>query len=338
MSDAQPLRIGVLGAAQITPPALIKPAASVAGVQVAAIAARDPSRAQRFAQKHGIPTVRRTYDALLADPQIDAIYNPLPNSLHCEWSIRALEAGKHVLCEKPLASNAEEAEQMADAARRTGRLLFEAFHYRYHPLAARVRAIVDSGVLGQIRHIEAHMCIPLPIPGNIRYRYDLGGGATMDTGCYAINLVRYLAGAEPEVVRAEARLSSPQVDRWMRADMRFADGRTASMSCALFSATLLRVSARVRGDDGEVTILNPYAPQFPHRIRIRTATGTTSERVPSEPTYTHQLRAFAAAVRGGAPMPTDPADAIANMRVIDAVYDKAGVETARHVRMEVVGC
>jgi predicted dehydrogenase len=326
MSETQPLRIGVLGAARITPQALIKPAANVAGVRIAAIAARDASRAQRFAQKHGIPTVHQSYDALLSDPNIDAIYNPLPNSLHCVWSIRALEAGKHVLCEKPLASNAAEAEEMAAAAQRTGRLLFEAFHYRYHPLAARARAIVDSGVLGRIRHIETDMCIPLPIPGNIRYRYELGGGATMDTGCYAINLLRYLAGAEPEVVSAEARLSSPQVDRWMRADMRFADGRTGRITCSLFSATLLRVAALVQGDAGELSILNPYAPQFPHRMRIRTAAGTTVERVSSEPTYTHQLRAFVTAVHGGPPMATGPAEAIANMRVIDAVYEKAGLK------------
>jgi predicted dehydrogenase len=326
MNDVQPIRIGVLGAARITPPALIKPAASVAGVEIAAVAARDPARAQRFARTYGIPTVHQSYGALLGDPRIDAIYNPLPNSLHCEWSIRALEAGKHVLCEKPLASNASEAEQMANAARRADRLLVEAFHYRYHPLAARLRAIVSSGVLGRIRHIEAHMCIPLPLPGNIRYRYDLAGGATMDLGCYTINLIRFLAGAEPQVVAAEARLSSPQLDRWMRADMRFADGRTARMTCSLFSTTLLHVAARVRGDDGELRVLNPYTPQFPHRVRVQTTDGTTVERVPGDATYTHQLRAFVAALRGGSPMPTDTTEAIANMRVIDAVYDKAGLK------------
>ena len=326
MSNIRPLRIGVLGAARITPQALLKPARKVEGVRVTAVAARDPARARQFAQKHGIPTVQQSYDALLADPNVDAIYNPLPNSLHCEWSIRALDAGKHVLCEKPLASNAVEAEQMAAAARRSGRVLFEAFHYRYHPLATRAREIVASGRLGRIRHIEATMCIPLPIPGNIRYRYDLAGGATMDVGCYTISLVRHLAGAEPEVVQAEARLSSPQVDRWMCADMRFPDGSSARIRCSLFSATLLRVSARVQGDDGELSILNPYAPQFPHRLRVRTANGTTDERFPGDATYVHQLRAFAGAVRSGAPILTGPDDAIANMRVIDAVYEKAGLQ------------
>lgn len=325
MSERRPLRIGVLGAARITPQALLRPARKVDGVRVVAVAARDPVRARQFAQRHGIATVHPTYDALLADPEIDAIYNPLPNSLHCAWSIRALEAGKHVLCEKPLASNAAEAEQMADAARRTERVLVEAFHYRYHPLATRARAIVESGILGQVRHIETTMCIPLPIPGNIRYRYDLAGGATMDVGCYTISLLRHLAGAEPEVLRAEARLSSPQVDRWMTADLRFADGRTGRITCSLFSATLLRVSAHVHGDDGELSILNPYLPQLPHRLRIRTKNGTSDERFPGDTTYTHQLRAFAAHVRDGAPILTGPDDAIANMRVIDAVYEKAGL-------------
>src|SRR5436190_1784336 len=225
MSTVTPLRIGILGAARIAPMALIRPARQVPEAAVTAVAARDPTRAAIFARKHGIPRVADSYAALLADPEIDAIYNPLPNSLHATWTIQALEAGKHVLCEKPLASNADEARSMADAARRCDRVLVEAFHYRYHPLAARMRAIIDSGALGTVQHIEATMCIPLPIPGDIRYQWKLAGGATMDVGCYAISLVRFLAGAEPEVLRAHARLSSAKVDRWISADFQFADGR-----------------------------------------------------------------------------------------------------------------
>src|SRR5574337_909465 len=175
----QPLRIGVLGAARIAPMALVRPARQVPEATVVAVAARDPQRAQAFATKHGIPRVHPSYDALLADTEIDAIYNPLPNSLHCEWTIRALQAGKHVLCEKPLASNAAEAERMAEAAGQAGRVLVEAFHWRYHPLAARMQAIIDAGELGAVQHIEAHFCLLLPLPGDIRYRLDLAGGATM---------------------------------------------------------------------------------------------------------------------------------------------------------------
>jgi len=320
-----PLRIGILGAARIAPMALLRPARQVPEAVVVAVAARDAQRAQAFATKHGIGRVHPSYEALLADPQIDAIYNPLPNSLHCEWTIRALQAGKHVLCEKPMASNAAEAERMAEAARQSGRVLMEAFHWRYHPLAARMREIVDSGELGTLRHVETHFCVPLIIPGDIRYRLDLAGGATMDTGCYAISILRFLAGAEPEVVAAEARLSSPGVDRYMEADFRFADGRTGRMTCSLFSAALVRMSARVRGDQGELSVFNPIAPQFYHRLTVRTAAGTRRERLRGDATYTYQLRAFVDAVRNGKPFPTDPAHAILNMRVIDAVYTAAGL-------------
>jgi predicted dehydrogenase len=190
------LRLGVLGTARITPFAVIRPARQIPGVQVSAVASRDPLCARRFARKYGIPQTHSSYTALIDDPDIDAAYNPLPNSLHAEWSQRALQAGKHVLCEKPLTSNAEEAVQLAEIAKTSGRFLIEAFHYRYHPLALRMKPIVDSGELGRVRHLEASFCITIPEPGNIRFRYDLAGGATMDVGCYPINLLRYLAAAE----------------------------------------------------------------------------------------------------------------------------------------------
>jgi predicted dehydrogenase len=318
-----PLRIGALGVARITPNALIKPAHLIGDVQVMAIAARDPARARAFAARHQIPRVHENYAALLDNPQIDAIYNPLPNSLHAEWTIRALEAGKHVLCEKPLASNAQEAEQMTQVAQAQDRLLMEAFHYQYHPLFARMKAIIASGELGSIQHLEAHFCTPSLRPGNIRLRYDLGGGATMDLGCYTIHLIRQLAGAEPTVVRAQARTLSPQVDRWMEADFAFADGRAARMTCSLLSTSLLRLSVRVVGAGGEMHALNPILPHLWHRLTVCTAAGTRHERLAGESTYTCQLRAFVQAVRAGEP--TDAADAIANMQVIDAVYQKAGL-------------
>jgi predicted dehydrogenase len=324
MAD-KPVRIGILGAAHIAPIALVRPARSVPEVTVVAVAARDPERARAYAHAHAIPRVHLTYDAVLADPEIDAVYIPLPTSLHCEWSLRALQAGKHVLCEKPFASNAREAERMAAAARASGRVLMEAFHWRYHPLAARMREIVASGELGTVRHIEAHLCLPLLRPGDLPYRLDLSGGATIDVGCYPINMLRFLAGAEPQVVRAAAKLSSPGVDRYMAAQFRFPDGCTGRITCALFSAVVLRASVRVRGDRGELRVLNPALPHVYHRLTVRTDRGWRSERLRGDTTYTHQLRAFAAAVCGGAPVPTGPDDAIANMQVIDAVYERAGM-------------
>jgi predicted dehydrogenase len=325
MADPSPLRIGILGAARIAPMALVRPARDVPEATVAAVAARDRARAEKFAARGGIPRVHASYADLIADPEIDAIYNPLPNSLHCEWSIRALEAGKHVLCEKPLASNATEAEQMAAAARRTGRRLVEAFHWRYHPLAARMLEIIAGGELGAVRDVETRFCVPIPMPNDIRYRIELAGGATMDTGCYAIHALRTLAGAEPEVISARARLLRPQIDRAMSAEMRFADGRSGRMSCALLSARLLAIAAIVRGERGEMRAFNFVAPHFYNRLTVRTAGATRRERVAGDATYVHQLRAFVAHVRRGEPVPTGPQDAIANMRVIDAVYDRAGL-------------
>lgn len=305
--------------------ALIRPARQVPGVAIAAVAARDTARAQTFARKHGIERVAASYDALIADPQVDAIYNPLPNSLHAAWTIKAMEAGKDVLCEKPLAANADEAQQMADAAARTGRMLFEAFHWRYHPLAARMKSIVDSGALGAVRHIEVTLCIPLVIPGDIRYRWELAGGATMDVGCYTINMVRHLAGAEPEVVSAAAKLSSPRIDRRMTAELRFADGRSGRITCSLFSSTLLRLNATVVGERGSMRVFNPLAPHFYNRITVQSDGKTSRERVAGDATYTCQLRAFLDAVRTRTPPISSAEDGVANMRVIDAVYAKAGL-------------
>ncbi len=148
------LRIGLLGAAKIAPSAIVAPVRASSEASLVAVAARNIDRAREFAAKHGIPRVFDSYDAMIADPEIDAVYIPLPNGLHGEWAIKAVRAGKHVLCEKPIAANATEAEAMAGAARETGRVMMEAFHYRYHPLAQRMADIVTGGELGEIRHIS----------------------------------------------------------------------------------------------------------------------------------------------------------------------------------------
>ena len=150
-----------------------------------------------------------SYAALLADPDIDAIYNPLPNGLHAEWTIAALEAGKHVLCEKPFTANAKEAEDVAAVATRTGLVVMEAFHYRYHPLAQRMREIVESGELGTIRRVETALCFPLPKFSDIRYQYDLAGGATMDVGTYTVHMARLLGARSPRSSRPKPSCAPP---------------------------------------------------------------------------------------------------------------------------------
>jgi predicted dehydrogenase len=177
------LRIGILGAAKIAPAALLRPSRALPDVDVVAVAARDPERARVFATKYGIERVLPTY----------AVYNPLPNGLHGRWTLAALAASKHVLCEKPFTANAEEATTVSRAGDQAGVVVMEAFHYRHHPLATRMREVVEQGLIGEVRHIDAWMCFPLLNRKDIRYRLDLAGGATMDAGCYAVNMIRFRA-------------------------------------------------------------------------------------------------------------------------------------------------
>jgi predicted dehydrogenase len=325
-SSAAPLRFGILGAANIAPLALIAPAREIAGADVVAVAARDAEKARRFAARHGVPRVHKSYDALLADPDLDAIYNPLPNSHHGVWTLRALAAGKHVLCEKPFTANAEEARLVAEATRASGRVVMEAFHWRYHPLAARLLEIVRSGELGEVRRVEASLCAPLIKPGDIRYRAELAGGAMMDMGCYTVSLVRALAGGEPRVVSARAKRSSASVDRAMEAELAFPGGVSGRVVCSMLSWRLLGVHARVTGTLGALRVTNPIAPQLFHRVTVKSERGTRREQVKDGTSYGHQLAAFVRAVREHAPFPTTADDAVKNMDVIDAVYRAAGME------------
>lgn len=319
------MQIGVLGAARIAPPALIKPAKANNDVVVAAVAARDVSRARAFAAKHDIARVHDSYEALIADPDLDAVYNPLPNGLHGRWTRAALAAGKHVLCEKPFTANAAEAREIAELAAKSDRVVMEAFHYRYHPMALRIEEIIASGELGKLKRVEAALCFPLPKFSDIRYNYSLAGGATMDAGCYAVHMVRTFGGSTPEVVSAQAKLRDPQVDRAMMAEVRFAEGHTGRIRCSMWSSHLLDFSAHVVGDQGELRALNPVMPQVYHRLAIRSSTGKRVERFPRRASYAYQLDAFAAAVLRGEPVKTTPEDAVENMTVIDAIYRAAGL-------------
>ncbi len=315
----------MLGAARIAPSALIKPAKDNPDVVVTAIAARDRTRAQAFAAKHDIPRVHDSYEALIADPHLDAIYNPLPNGLHGKWTRAALDAGKHVLCEKPFTANAAEAHAIADAAASSDRVVMEAFHYRYHPLALRTEQIIASGALGRLKRVEAALCFPLPRFSDIRYNYALAGGALMDAGCYAVHMVRTFGGSTPEVVSAHAKLRDPQIDRAMTAEVKFAEGHTGRIRCSMWSTRLLEISTRVVGDQGELRLFNPVTPHLINRLAVRTPDGTRVEHFSRRPSYAYQLDAFAAAVLRGEPVKTGPEDAIENMTVIDAIYRAAGL-------------
>src|SRR5215472_612303 len=218
------LRIGTLGSSRISQPALIEPSGSVPEVTVAAVAARDMARAEAFALRYGLPKAYGSYQEMLDDPDIDAIYNPLPNSLHGPWTLRAIAAGKHVLCEKPFASNADEAAQVAEAAAGSGLVVMEAMHYRYHPLTRRLCEVVEE--FGPVQHIQAWTSFAIANPGDIRYDFALGGGALMDGGCYAIDVLRLLGASdgqsEPSVTAA---LADPVTDE--------PDGAAADRSLAV---------------------------------------------------------------------------------------------------------
>jgi predicted dehydrogenase len=303
----------------------VKPARRAPDVEVVAVAARDRARADAFAAKHGIPKVFGSYADLLADPDVDAIYNPLPNGLHAEWTLAALDAGKHVLCEKPFTNNAHEAEQVAAAAERTGLVVMEAFHYRYHPLAQRMRDLVEDGELGTLQHVEAALCFPLPRFSDIRYQYALGGGAAMDVGSYTVHVTRLLGLQEPTVTSATAKLRSPDVDRAMTAELAFPAGHTGRITCSMWSTDVLKTVAKARGTRGELHVVNFTSPQLWHRMKVTIDGVSRTERFSRRPTYEFQLDAFADAVLRDAPTLTPPADSIANMRVIDAIYAAAGL-------------
>ena len=321
-----PLRIGVLGAAAITPRSLVAPTAALDEIELHCIAARDRRRAERFAERHAIPVVHDSYADVIADPQIDAVYNPLQISGHKEWTLRALQAGKHVLCEKPLAMNEAEAQQIADAARATGLVCIEAFHYYYHPVARRMREIVQSGRLGRVQSADGHFRSGLEdTPQQIRYRIELGGGSTMDLGCYPLHMLRHIFQAEPKVLAAHAETVHDIVDISMEALLRFPNGVTARAASSMSPGAPRSVEINVIGDAGRMRVVDPLTPHRGHRIELETTFGKVIETLTLTPTFTFQLRAFANQINGGVQMPTDAADGVISMRVIDNIYRAANL-------------
>ena len=296
--------------------------------RVDAIASRDLTRAKAVAAKLGILQAYGSYEALLADPMIEAIYNPLPNELHVEWTIRALKAGKHVLCEKPIALDAKEAQALIAARDAAGKLVAEAFMVRHHPQWRRAREIAQSGALGEVRAIQTFISYRLIDPQNIRNKPP-GGGGLYDIGCYAINTARYIFGAEP--IRVAAAMDvDPKfgTDRLASALIEFPGGRHLTFSCATQLSAHQRVT--MVGEKGRVEIAIPFnAPNDrPTRITIETGAdlmggGARVEEFPTCDQYTLQGDAFSRAALGETTLESPIEDAIANMRVIDAAFRSA---------------
>ena len=328
------LRIGVLGTARISTTALLEPAGHVPEVTVAAVAARDQARAASWASRHGIPVAYGSYDALLADPDIDAVYNPLPNSLHGPWTLRAIEAGKHVLCEKPFASNAAEASRVAAAASASGLVVMEAMHYRYHPLIRRLCELV--GGLGPVRFIQCWTSFVIDDPGDIRYSYALGGGALMDGGCYALDCLRLLGPGEPSVIGALADPCGPVdgagavADRAMAVRLLFPGGVSGWFESAFTRDGEFRADVHVSCENGTVWVQDFIRAHWGHLVAVRDGAVLADERGGGDTTYTEQLRAFASAVSSGATVPTSAPfssalHAVTTMGLIDDAYRAAGL-------------
>jgi predicted dehydrogenase len=323
---ARPVVWGVLGVARIATAKVIRAMKSAPLVDIRGIASRDGARARGAAAELGLAKSYDGYEALLADPEIEAIYNPLPNHLHVPWTVKAMEAGKHVLCEKPVAMDAKEAELLLDARRRTGRLVAEAFMVRFHPQWRRVREIVAAGGIGDPRAIQTQFCYDNPDPANVRNKADIGGGGLYDIGCYAVLTARFVFGAEP--VRVACAIDRDPVfgiDRLASGIVEFPGARHLAFTVGTQTAPAQRVA--ILGSKGRIEVPLPFNPPPTDETRIvvddardLVGGGARVEMFGPCDQYALQGEAFSRAVRGLAPLEWPIEDAIANMRVIDALF------------------
>ena len=332
------LRFGILSTADIARKKVIPGMRSADNVEVVAIASRDASTARRVADELAIPKAHGSYEALLADPEVDAVYIPLPNHLHAEWTIAAVRAGKHVLCEKPLAMTAADAQRMVDAASEAGVHLMEAFMYRHHPSWVAARELVAAGRIGRLTAVQSWFSYYNDDATNIRNVLDYGGGALFDIGCYCVNLSRMLFDAEPMRVEASiVRDTATGVDVLTSGILAF-DGGHATFSCAIRTEDDQRV--HIYGSDGRISIGIPFniPPDRPTEIYLTrggdppVAPATEVLAFQTQDPYGSEVEAFAAAILAGRPMPVPPEDAVANLRVIERLFaggDATGAASAR---------
>jgi len=314
------VRWGVLGAANIAIEKVLPAMQQGAYCDIAAISSRSLEKSQAAATRLGIPKAYGSYEELLADPEIDAIYNPLPNHLHVPWSIKALQAGKHVLCEKPIALTAAEAQALLDVAKQYPHLkVMEAFMYRFHPQWQQARQLVRAGKIGSLRTIQSFFSYYLDDPHNVRNRADSGGGGMLDIGCYTISLARFIFGAEPERVFGMVEYD-PQfkVDRLAIGVMDFGSG-TATFTCGTQLTSYQRVN--IFGTEGRVEIEIPFnaPPDRPCKMWLQQGEEIEEMLLDICNQYTIQGDMFSQAVLNDTEVPTPLEDAVANMRVIEAV-------------------
>ena len=319
----KPVRWGVLGVATHFVLRVIVPLLKSEEVEVTGIASRSADRARKAAERWGIPRWYGSYEELLKDRDIEAVFIPLPNHLHAEWIRKCADAGKHILCEKPLALDAKEAAAAVAYADKAGVLLMEAFMYRFHPQWRRALELVRIGEIGSVRAVHTYFCYSLMDPENIRNKLDMGGGALMDIGCYAASVPRWLFGREPErvlgVVERDPRFKT---DIFSSAILDFGSGRSL-FSVGTQAFPFQRVD--VHGTGGHLSVHVPFNmyPDVPPRLTVITGVGEREVQLPAADQYALEFEAFSRALRQGQPVPTPPQDALDNQKVLDALFRSA---------------
>jgi predicted dehydrogenase len=299
----------------------------VLGHKLVAVAARDRSRAEAFAAQRGVERVHETYAEVIDDPEVEVVYNALVNSLHATWNQYALNAGKHVLSEKPFASNAIEALLVRDVARTASGQIVEGFHYLHHPVNQRLRELVTSGELGDVQQVDIELSIPGPPDSDPRWSLELAGGATMDLGCYVLNAARQFGrwlDQAPSVVRAEATLKKPDVDTAMWVELVYPGGIAGRLHWDM-NAKARQMVWTVTGTAATAVVPAFAVPHLDNRIVI-TRDGSIEEQTLGDQTsYTYQLAALADTLQTGAEFLIDVDDSVANAELIDQVYRRAGL-------------
>lgn len=323
------LRIGILGAATIAPQAIVDPAFRTEGVEVVAIGAARPGAATTFAEHYGIPRAYASYEALVGDPSVDLVYVALAVREHAALSIAALEAGKHVLCEKPIAMNATEAREVVAASRRTGMRVIEAFHYRYHPLFVALLRMRDEGAFGTVRALTSEISDVREFdPRSIIHDPAVGGGTLLHAGCYAINWMRALTGEEPSVESAGIERNPLGADAAIDTVLTFAGGIRGTLEATMAPGRSIKPGNRltIHGDRATATIENVIVPQYGHSVRMQSlGEPERAFTVAGNSSYDYQLSSVVSAIESGESLPTEGDELIFGMAAIDAVYRAGGL-------------
>ena len=333
MSAKKTIKWGILSTARIGTTAFIPSARLTAGAEVFAVASRNKEKAEAFAREHGIPVALEGYQNLLDDENVDAIYNPLPNTLHAEWTIRAAEAGKHIFCEKPLAVTAADAQRMEDACRQAGVLLFEAFVFLHHPQSQRIQQILKRGEIGPLRHINAGMSFVVQDRSNIRMIKDLGGGGIYDGGVYPITFSRFIAGTDPIGVQAVMRFDEEAgVDMWATLLLEYPGGVTASLHCGFDGSG--GAHALIIGEKGKLVVPSPYHPPPESSFNMITrSTNEPPDRTETietgTPPFQPAIEFFQQCILGEQTPAYMAENAIGTLKVVEAAFESA--QTGRRV-------